>query len=302
MSAADALLLGEEPSALVFDLGAAREGLRAYVGGRAPVLAYLEALRGVQLGERAIRVGGADAGHFDPLGKRPAAAQRLARAKANGERLSSYLDSLHAWGGGAFVPWVSLILPQLETVKAVLEAIPSGGQATPGQATQVIDAIGLATGYTQLIGYATESMRAGVTEFLGHLAEDHEALAGGETAVAAIAAQVQEDTRNAALPLLLPPYQGIGQAILQIGAALAGEVSRLAAQVDKAVSGHREIGGGISALASAVETLGGKYAAAHKAVARAAAADLPQVVRKLEPAKAIQSWREFLQFLERSGL
>lgn len=302
MSGGDAVLPGAEPAALVFELGAARDGLRAYVDSRAPVLAYLEALAGVTLGERPIRVGGQEAGRFDPLGKRPAAAQRLARAQANGERLGGYLHSLHAWGGGAFDPWIGSILPQLEILKTVLAAIPAGGQATAGQAAELNAAIAQATAYTQLVGYATESLRAGVSEFLSHLVEDHEALAGGETAVAAIAAQIQEDTRNAALPLLLPPYQGIGQGILQIGAALAGEVSRLAAQVDRAVSGHREIGGGLSALASAVETLGGKYAAAQKAVARASAADLPQVVRKLEPAKAIQSWHDFQQFLERSGL
>lgn len=146
-------------------------------------------------------------------------------------------------------------------------------------------------------------MREGVIGFLGHLVEDNAALAGGRTAVAAVIRQVEADSVAAAQPYILSPLgSGIGQAILSLGREMRDRLRHLDQSLGQALQGHAEMGGGISALASAVETIAGKYAAAQRAVSRAANADLPQVVRKLEPAKAIVFWQDYLKFIESSGL
>jgi hypothetical protein len=287
--------------ALVVDLGEAVAGARLYVDSRAPVLAYLDAMRAVKLGARPIAAGGGTAS-YDPLEKRPAAARLLYATQEHAERLGVYLGTLHGWAGGGMKEWVGLVVAQVEVLRDVLGAIPDGAAASESQARQIGEAAGLAEIYTRLIGQAARTIREGVKDFLGHLIADHQALAGGETAVAALADQVAADARDAALKLIGPLDQGLAKGVLEIGAALYGELNRLGQQLDQALVGHSQIGGGVSAIANAVETIFGKYAAAQRAVARAGAADLPAVVRRLEPVKAIRFWQDFLRFLANSAL
>jgi len=294
---------GEEPEPLVVDLAAARRGVAAYLASCAPVRAYLAALLAIELGERPLVIDGQTAGRYDPLAKQPEAKAGLQAALSHGKELGSYLDTLHGWAHGGMAGAVDLIVPQVEVMRDVLQAIPSGAPATPEQARRLAEAMNRAGAYSQLVGVAAEQMREGVIAFLGRLVEDNASLAGGRTAVAAVIHQVEADATAAAQPYILSPLgRGIGEAILGLGRQLRDQLRHLDQSLGQALQGHAEMGGGISALGSAVETIAGKYAAAQRAISRAGNAELPAVVRKLEPAKALVFWHEYLQFIESSGL
>lgn len=285
------------------DLAAARQGIGAFVASREPVVSYLGVLSGVQLGVRPVSAPGYEAIPFDPLAKQPAAAARIAQALDNGRALSGCLSTLHGWATGGMAWAVTPILPQLETVRDLLAAMPEDAPATPEQARQLNEALATANVYADLIGHAARQVRDGVIGFLGRLADDHTALTGGQTALAAVVRQLESDTVAAAQPYVLSQFgRGIGEAILAEGRLLREQLLRFDRFLAGALAGHAQIGSGISALGSAVETIAAKYASAQRAVSRAGNAALPQVVRKLEPAKAIVFWRDFLKFIETSGL
>lgn len=288
--------------ALVLDVGAFAQGSATYLASRGPVMAYLAALRGIGLGSRPVTVDGREVTRFDPLESQPAAAARLRRVKAHGSELESCLGTLHGWANGGMESVVPDVVRQLEVVRDTLAEMPEDSSATADQASRIAGAIGLATLLTQIIGAAARQMRVGVAAFLNELAADHRDLTSGDIPLAQVSAEAAAFTTRAALPYVAPPYDGIGRSLLAVGAAFLREISSLEKEIDHAVVGHREIGSGISALATAVESLYLKYAAAQQALARAALADLPAEVRRLEPALAIGSWQQFLRFLAKSGL
>ena len=293
----------QEAVPLLLDLEAVRQGVAAYVQNRGELLVYLTALRGIQLGAQPIVVDGQRAGSFDPLGKRPELARQLAEAQAHGEELAHYLDTLHGWAKGGMAEAVAPILPELEKARDLLAALPSGATPSPEVASTLQAAIYTASIHSWVIGLAARQERAGVIRFLGELQNDYHALSSGATALAEITRQAEADVQDAAQRYLLNPITApIGRILVQIGAQLLGQLHRLGGALEGALTGHLEMRGGISALASAVESLVAKYEAAQNAVSRASAAELPPVLRKLEPGKAIASWQDFLRFLEKSSL
>ena len=292
-----------EAAALLLDLEAVRAGTETYLKSRAPLLGYLQALRGIHLGAQPIVVDGQESGSFDPLAKKPELARQLALAQSNGRELAGFLDTLHGWKSGGMAGAVAPILPELEKARDLLAAIPSGAQPSPEVATALQAAIYKASMQSWVIGFAARQVRDGVIRFLGELQNDYRALSTGDTALSEITRQVEADVQDAAQRYLLNPITApIGRIIAQIGAQLLGQLHHLSSELHGALSGNLEMRGGISALATAVESLVAKYQAAQNAVSRAGTAELPNVLRKLEPGKAITSWQDFLRFLEQSAL
>lgn len=293
-----------EPQPLVLDVGAIEAGVRAFVANRADVAAYVAVIAAVPLGPQPIVIDGQRSGEFDPLARFAPLRTALQTAQAHGESMGGALRTLHAWASPGLDDYVRLVTDPLVQVQEVLAAVPAGGEATPEQARRLHEQLYYSETYARLLlAPAVRSTRAQVLDFLAHLVADHDTLANGPLAVADAAREIDAQVRDQAMPYVLNPVtSGIGNVMLEIGRAMHVQLDRLAAALRTALAGHEGMRTGISALATAVETAVVKLAAGVAAAQRAAADQLPLVVRQLEVGKAIASWRQFVEFLHGSGL
>ena len=103
--------------------------------------------------------------------------------------------------------------------------------------------------------------------------------------------------------VLNPMARGIGETMLQIGRAFIAATSRVGGVIGNAMLGHEAMRGGASALATSRQHRPrAKYEAAANAFYRADTATMSITLHKLQLTTAIQSWNQFAEFFERSGL
>ena len=105
------------------------------------------------------------------------------------------------------------------------------------------------------------------------------------------------------MPYVLNPMsRGIGETMLQVGRAFISATDRVGGVIGNAMLGHEGMRGAASALATAASTAHAKYEAAANAFYRADSATMSITLRKLQLTTSIQSWIQFAEFFERSGL
>lgn len=288
-----------EVGPLAVDVAAISSGVRSWVDNRRGVTDYVAAMVAVPLGPQPIVVPGMDAFSYDPLGKRPELARRLREAQVHAEWAARSIDNLQdtlSKMGGA-------VAPELAIVHDLVESVPPGAPLPADKAQQIRQTMFMVRIYTNAYGAALSQSQDGVIGFLGQLGADHAALVDGNVSIAQVKQQIVEDGQAAMLPLVLDPTgRGIAAIIGQIGGRLVAALDAVGATLRGALEGHEGMRGGLSALASAVQTIASKHSAAADATNRADSAALPLIVRKLFLANAIASWQQLAAFVTNSGL
>lgn len=292
-----------EPEPLVLDLPAVSAGARMLVEHRGPVQSYLAVIARVPLGARPIVIGGQVAGSYDPLDKQPELRRGLQAAQRHAEELSGYLYALHSWASGGLDDLIGKITAALSCIHDLLATVPSGGALTESQSRLAVEQMSHASLYSWLIGLSAGQARQGVGEFLAFLGNDHETLTRGPAEVEGNLQKTKNDVLAESLRYMTNPVTApIGQIIAQSGGQVIAALEQLLGPLREALRGHQEMRTGVSALATAVQSLQGKYAAAEQAVTQGSPADKTALLRKLKIDVAIASWNQFSEFIKKSGL
>ncbi|HEX8251835.1 MAG TPA: hypothetical protein VF846_01715 [Thermoanaerobaculia bacterium] len=269
----------------------------------APIRTYATAARAIPMGPQPIVIGGSPAGSYDPLSNRADVKTALYAAQAHAQDVLQSIDSLHAWADGGATEMVGQITTPLQTARAVLERVPSGGTLSPEDAQTIYTQIQLAVIYIQLVQMVISQIANSVRSFTTQILNDHETLARGPLALAQVVEEVGRQINADALPYIINPLsRGIGETILQIGRTFIAAATQTSAVIGNAMTEHEAMRAAATALANASETARAKVEAAHNAVARADSASLSVVMRRLNLNSAIASWNQFADFFTRSGL
>ena len=295
--------LEAEPISLAFDSSDAAAGAREFVSSRGSVLQYVTAIRAVRLGPQPIVIGGQQSGSYDPLEKRHDLVDAINAARYRADNVTRYLDGLHGWAGGQARGLADMVITPLTALRDIVAAIPADGSITEAKLREAITQYQTAKIFTMMIAGNVDGIVAGIRTFLDAISTDHDTLVRGPLAVNQAIAEVETNSRNAALPYIGNPMTApIGKIILEIGAQMRARLVELSGTLGAALQGHEQMRGGIMAFATGTATARAKYEAAGSAMDSAAtAAARALVLRRLDLKVAIRSWEQFRDFLLNSG-
>ena len=292
-----------EPDSLAIDAASLGSAARAIANNSSPVMAYVQAVRAIPMGEQSILVSGSVAGHYDVLSKRPELKSALYGAIHRGDEVAGHMSSLHGWAAGGARKIAAMVTPPLETLRSILAAVPAGGTMSDGDVTRAREQMQIAWVNSMMVSMAVNQIGSGIDNFLSNIIIDHETLARGPLELIKVGREIGKQVSDEAMKYVLNPMaRGIGETMLQIGRAFIAATDRVGGVIGNAMLGHEAMRGGASALAAAATTARVKYEAAANAFARADSATMSTTLRKLQLTTSIQSWNQFAEFFERSGL
>ena len=161
----------------------------------------------------------------------------------------------------------------------------------------------LAWVHTMMVSMGINQLAGGIKNFLSNIIIDHETLARGPLELIKVGQEIGKQISDEAMKYVLNPMsRGIGETMLQIGRAFIAATDRVGGVIGNALLGHEAMRGGATALATAASAAHAKYDAAANAFYRADSATMSTTLRKLQLTTSIQSWNQFAEFFERSGL
>lgn len=295
--------LTAEPESLGFDMAPMAAAVRTIVESRDPLMNYIKAVRAIPMGEQPIVIDGKVGAQYDVLAKKPQFRSALYEVIQHADLLASNMSTLHSWATGGAEQIIGQINPPLETVRSILAAVPSGGTINPADLTRIREQMQFATTYVMLLRMAMKQITGGIHDFLAHFIIDYETLAAGPLELGRLKEEVGRQISEDAMPYVLNPmYQGIGQAMLQVGKVFLGAIDLLAQALVNSRTGHEAMNGAASALGTAAATAWTKYDAAATAVYAADSATMSVTLRKLQLTTAIESWKQFAAFFSNSNL
>lgn len=296
-------LLTTEPESLGFDMAPMAAPVRTIVETRDPLMNYIKAVRAIPMGEQPIVIDGKVGSYYDVLAKKPQFRGALYEVVQHADLLASNMSTLHGWATGGAELIIGQINPALETVRSILAAVPSGGTISPADLQRIREQMQFATVNVMLLRMAMKQITGGIRDFLAHFIIDHDSLAAGPLELGRLKDEVGRQISEDAMPYVLNPvYQGIGQAMLQVGRVFLASIDLLAQVLVNARTGHEAMDGAASALGTAAATAWTKYDAAATAVYAADSATMSVTLRKLQLTTAIESWKQFAAFFSNSNL
>jgi hypothetical protein len=296
-------VLAAEPPSLDFDIAPMRAAIKSLVENRQPVMNYVKAVRAIPLGEQPVIVDGKVSSHWDVLAKKPDLRSRLYEAKGRAEDLASHMSTLHNWAAGGATKVVGDINPPLEIVRQILDTVPVGGKVTPADVQRIQQHMMTVRVHVWMVSMAMTQITGGIRNFLSHLISDHDMFAGGPYELRRMKDEVGRQISDQAMPYVLNPItRGIGEAMLQVGAAFMNTIESLIQVLGNALTNYEAMGGAVSALATASSNAFTKYEAASNAVSASDAATMSVTLRKLKLSTAIDSWNQFATFFSESNL
>ena len=299
---ADALLSSEADS-LAIDAASLGAAARAIANSSSPVMTYVQAVRAIPMGEQPLIVSGNVVGRYDVLSKRPELKSALYAAIRRGDEVAGHMSTLHGWAAGGARGIAGMVTPPLESLRSILAAVPAGGSMSTADVARAREQMQLAWVHTMMVSMGISQLGAGINNFLSNVIIDHETLARGPLELFKVGQEIGKQISDEAMKYVLNPMaRGIGETMLQIGRAFIAATDRVGGVIGNAMLGHEAMRGGASALATAANTARAKYEAAANAFYRADSATMSITLRKLQLTTAIQSWNQFAEFFERSGL
>lgn len=295
--------LTAEPPSLKFDVAPMAAAARTIVTNRGPLMNYVAMVRAIPMGEQPIVIDGREASRYDVLSKKSDLRNALWGAKHRADDLEGYMSTLHNWAAGAAVHQVAQIVPPLEAIRKILDAVPTGGQVSAADLPRIREQMQNATVQVWLVRMAMTQISGGIHNFLTHFASDHDTFARGPFELNRIKQEVGKQISDDAMPLVLNPVMsGIGNAMLQVGRVFLNSIDKLSQVLGNALTGHEAMDGAASALATAASNAWTKYDAAAAAVYASDNATMSVTLRKIELATAIESWNQFATFFSESNL
>jgi hypothetical protein len=299
---AEALLFAE-PDSLAIDAASLGAAAKAIANSSGPVMTYVQAVRAIPMGEQPIIVSGNVAGHYDVLSKRPELKSALYAAIRRGDEIAGHMSTLHDWAAGGARKIAGMVTPSLESLRAILASVPSGGTMSDSDVVRAREQMQIAWVNTMMVSMGINQIGSGINNFLSNIIVDHDTLARGPLELNKVGQEIGKQISDEAMKYVLNPMaRGIGETILQIGRAFIATTDRVGGVIGNAMLGHEAMRGGASALATAATTARAKYEAAASAFYRADSATMSTTLRKLQLTTSIQSWNQFAEFFERSGL
>lgn len=301
MTANDALTA--EPPSLKFDVAPMAAAARTIVTNRGPLMDYVAAVRAIPLGEQPIVIDGREASRYDVLSKKPDLRTKLWGAKHRADDLEGYMSTLHNWAAGGAVSQVAQIVPPLEVIRKILDAVPTGGKVNAADIPRIREQMQMVTVQVWITRMAMTQISGGIHNFLTFYVSDHETFSRGPFELGRIKQEVGQQISDDAMPLVTHPiYSGIGNAMLQVGRVFLNSIDKFSQVLGNALTGHEAMDGAASALAAAASNAWTKYDAAAASVFASDDATMSVTLRKIELATAIESWNQFATFFSESNL
>jgi hypothetical protein len=296
-------ILAAEPPSLDFDIAPMRAAVKSLVENREPLMKYTTSVRRIPMGEQPVIVDGRISSQWDVLAKKPDLRSRLYEAKSHADSLADSMSTLHMWATGTAKKIVGDINPPLEKVRKILDAVPTGGTVSPADVTIIQQEMMTVRVQVWMVSMAMTQITGGIRNFLTHLISDHDMFAAGPYELRRMKDEVGRQISDEAMPFVLNPItSGIGNAMLQVGAAFLNSIEALIQVLGNALTNHEAMGGAVSALATASSNAWTKYEAAANAVFASDAAKMSVTLRKLKLSTAIESWNQFATFFSESNL
>lgn len=296
-------VLTPEPPSLAFDIAAMAAAARTIGETRDPLMNYVAVVRAISLGEQPIVIDGREARRYDVLEKKPELKSALWNAIRRTDDVVSSMSLLHNWAAGGAVQAVGIINPALETVRTILNAVPTGGTVPAAELPRIREQMQMVTVYSWMARTGMSQITTGLRNFLSGIHVDHDIFATGPLELNRVKDEVGRQISEAAMPYVLNPItRGIGEAMLQVGRTTLSAIDRLSQNLGNALAGHEAMQGAASALATAASTAWTKYDAASAAVYAADSTTMSVTLRKLQLTTAIESWKQFAKFFSESNL
>src|SRR5258706_12844510 len=184
---------GAGSSPFGINASAVGNALRTFAANRSGVAAYVDAMRGVELGVQRYDVAGLR-GEYDPFANLQTAVAALRSAQRHTDPVADAMQFLHIWASKPDEV-ISVITGPLEKVKSLLAAAGQSGTFTDAQTVEVHTQDYLAAIFTRQLASGHSLIGKNVATFIGSLSADHEALSNGVAKVFELHARVLEDGR-----------------------------------------------------------------------------------------------------------